>query len=299
MNSASNYTTGPRSVGWVSGTALLVTLLIVNIAAMWGQGGWALTEIAPAIIPAGWEYAAIGTLIVAAGFAAAVEGIGVFLAMSADESDEAGLPAGGLRLASYAYGVIVSGGLNLSHWGASAAGFAFFALSAISPFLWGIRARIRRARKVAPSRRLWHPVKSIKLIRLMAWEGITTEEDGMARMLTAPTVEVPAPEVPADEVPADEPVEPVQQIEQAAKPRRQRALPGGSSAALDTVRALMADIAVSPADVAAQTGLSVQAVRKYRQVVARLHADPTADVSSMKLSGDAVGVVRQWAAGAL
>lgn len=151
-------------------TALLIgILMLVNSAAIWGQAGWALDHI----IPAGWDWRA--GLALALGFAAALELIGVFLATMADEAEARRQPAGGIRLGSYAVG-LVSGGLNLSHWGVlTAAAAAFGFLSAVSPFLWGIYSRVRRGQPIAPSRRFWHPVGSIRLIRHMAWRGLTDE----------------------------------------------------------------------------------------------------------------------------
>jgi len=153
---------------------LLIVLVLVNSAAVWGQTGWALKHI----VPAGWDYRAALGLSLA--FAAALELIGVFLATMADQSEAVQLPAGGIRLGSYAVG-LVSGGLNLSHWlsaGLSAA-IAFGFLSAVSPFLWGIWSRVRRGHSAAPSRRFWHSWRSIRLIRYMAWEGIVSELDAI------------------------------------------------------------------------------------------------------------------------
>jgi hypothetical protein len=151
-------------------TALLIgILMLVNSAAIWGQAGWALEHI----VPARWDWRA--GLALALGFAAALELIGVFLATMADEAEARHQPAGGIRLGSYAVG-LVSGALNLSHWGVwTAAAAAFGFLSAVSPFLWGIYSRVRRGRPIAPSRRFWHPVAAVRLIRFMAWHGLTDE----------------------------------------------------------------------------------------------------------------------------
>lgn len=154
--------------------ALVLVLLLVNGAAVWGQAGWALEHI----VPAGWDWRA--GLALALAFASAIELIGVFLALSADDAEDRSIPSGGIRLSSYAIG-IVSGALNYSHWSGAAA-IAFALLSAISPFLWGINSRVNRARPIAPSRRFWHPVRSVALIRHMAWEGIALEPDGIASM---------------------------------------------------------------------------------------------------------------------
>ena len=263
------------SGGWASGAALLLTLLLVNVAAVWGQAGWALSNIAPKIIPAGWTHAPVLAVVLACGFAMAIEGVGVFLALSADESDEAGLPAGGVRLASYAWGLFVSGGLNLSHWGIGAAGIAFASLSAISPLLWGVLARIRRGRSIAPSRRFWHPIRSVELIREMAWAGIATEEQGIA-FLAARQDATPAPAPIAAEAEinpeSDEflQIAPEPAIERAPRaPRAPRAsAPDGARAI--AVRALL--VGATPAAAATESGLSVQNVRKYGQAVRALRA---------------------------
>lgn len=157
--------------------ALVLVLLLVNGAAVWGQAGWALEHI----VPTGWDWRA--SLALALAFASAIELIGVFLALSADDAEDRSIPSGGIRLSSYAIG-IVSGALNYSHWEGAAA-IAFALLSAISPFLWGINSRVNRARPIAPSRRFWHPVRSVALIRHMAWEGIALEPDGIASMNAA------------------------------------------------------------------------------------------------------------------
>jgi hypothetical protein len=281
------------SGGWASGAALLLTLLLVNVAAVWGQAGWALSNVAPSIIPANWTHAHVLAVVLACGFAMAIEGVGVFLALSADESDEAGLPAGGVRLASYAWGLFVSGGLNLSHWGIGAAGIAFASLSAISPLLWGVRARIRRGRSIAPSRRFWHPIRSVALIREMAWEGIATEEQGIA-FLAARGSSTPAPQVEpvaaeteinpeSDEFPQIEP-EPAPAIERA--PRAPRP-PAADGARLTAVRALLAG--ATPKAAAIESGLSVQNVRKYGQAVRALREGLPVEVA---LSAGVVDMIR-------
>jgi hypothetical protein len=159
------------------GGILFLVLILVNSAAVWGQAGWALEHI----VPAGWNHPAAFALSV--GFAAALEMIGVFLATMADEGEATGLPSGGVRLGSYAVGLI-SGGLNFAHWAGAglSAAVAFGFLSAVSPFLWGIWSRVRRGRPVAPSRRFWWPKRSISLIRYMAWHGIVNEVDAITDM---------------------------------------------------------------------------------------------------------------------
>jgi hypothetical protein len=146
--------------------------MLVNSAAMWGQTEWARENI----VPQGWTFRA--GLLLALGCAAALELTGVLLAMEADRADDNGVPSGGIRMMSYGVG-LVSGGLNLSHWGVGAAGIAFGFLSTLSPFLWGIHSRVSKGRAVAPSRRFWHPLRSISLLRFAAWEGISNEEEAL------------------------------------------------------------------------------------------------------------------------
>ena len=277
-----------KRVGRVSGAALTLTLLLVNAAAMWGQAGWALSHIAPHVIPDDWRHAATFGIFLAVGFAVAIEGVGTFLALSADEADAAGLPSGGIRLASYAVGFFVSGGLNLSHWGFESAGFAFAFLSAISPFLRGVRARIRRGGVVAPSRRLWHPLRSIALIRAMAWEGIATEELGIA-FLNGKTRAVEgfkaavASGAPPAVISAPPVVATVVSAAPDAKLRR----------AVESLQAGM-----TPAEAAELSGLSVPYVRNYATVVRTLAANPSAEIAPAamrRVNPAVVDGIRTWA----
>lgn len=155
---------------------LVLVLLLVNGAAIWGQAGWGLEHI----VPASWTPMGGPAIALALGFAAAIELTGVFLSISADDAEDRGLPSGGIRLGSYGVGIL-SGLLNYSHW-TGAAAIAFGLLSTVSPFLWGINSRVNRARPIAPSRRFWHPVRSVSLIRFMAWRGIPLEQDGIDAM---------------------------------------------------------------------------------------------------------------------
>lgn len=175
--------------------ALLIgILMLVNSAAIWGQAGWALEHV----VPKGWDWRA--GLALSLGFAAALELMGVFLATMADEAEARHQPAGGIRLGSYVVG-LVSGALNVSHWGVvTAAAAAFGFLSAVSPFLWGIYSRVRRGRPIAPSRRFWHPVRSVKLIRHMAWHGLTDELAAITAMAER-GAEVAQPDIDAARLP--------------------------------------------------------------------------------------------------
>lgn len=264
---------------------LVLVLMLVNGAAIWGQVGWALSHIVPEIVPAGADWR-LG-LALALGFAAALELTGVCLALFADEADEVGVPSGGMRFGSYAMG-LVSGAINLSHWGWGAAGIAFALLSAISPFLWGIRAKIRRGRPVAPSRRFWHPRKSVTLIREMAWRGLADEDDALRRLAAEQNPD-PAPVVEAVEqlAPAGEPIRAEASIELPDVEDIPVADRRGTDA-LVLALAMLKD-GGKPGEVAEKVGLSAPTVRRYAAMIRTLRADPAAEIDSRKLS------VRQWA----
>jgi hypothetical protein len=205
--------------------------------AVWGQAGWAYEHLT-----SGGELG----LAVALLFAAAVESIGVYLAWEAHAALMADQAAGLLRAGSYGVGGLV-GALN--YWHFASAGYAptaqavtFGLLSAISPWLWAIRSRsMNRGRlaeldlvdvrglKLSTSRKLWHPVRSLRLVRWAAWAGITNPatavagwEASVGRKANRPT---PVPAAPAEPdrhadagAPADEAApgqEPRQDIRQA------------------------------------------------------------------------------------
>jgi hypothetical protein len=159
-------------VGWL----LAVPLLLVNSAASWGQAGWAHEHIAPSWVLAGF-------------FAVTIESIGVYLAGMAHAARMADQSAGALQLGAYLVGLFV-GFLNYWHWAGpafapTAQAVVFGVLSSISPWLWAIYSRYRnrdrlaelgqvdvRGVKLSTSRKLWHPVKSVSVIRFASWEGI-------------------------------------------------------------------------------------------------------------------------------
>lgn len=161
-------------------TFLIVPLVLVNAAAIWGQAGWANTNLHH-----GW--------IVAVLFALAVESIGMYLAFEAHDALMADQGSGLLRIGSYGVGLL-AGTLNYLHFrpeGMSTA-VTFGCLSAASPWLWAIWSRARnrgrlaelgmvdvRAVKLGTARKVMHPVKSFRVVRWAAWEGITNPGDAV------------------------------------------------------------------------------------------------------------------------
>lgn len=159
---------------------LILPLVLVNAAAVWGQAGWALTNLGHG-------------LMVAVLFALAVESIGAYLAFEAHEALMADQASGMLRMGSYGVGLL-AGTLNYLHFlpeGLSTA-VAFGCLSAVSPWLWAIwsratnRSRLAelgmvdvRAVKLGTARKVFHPVKSFKVVRWAAWEGITGPQEAV------------------------------------------------------------------------------------------------------------------------
>lgn len=269
---------------------LLIVLLLVNAAAVWGQAGWALDHI----VPAGWAKGGMAALALSLGFALAIETIGVFLALSADHAEDRDIPAGGIRLGSYAIG-LVSGALNASHWGwTTAAAIAFALLSAVSPFLWGIHSRVNRERVIAPSRRFWHPRRSVALIRHMAWEGIATEAEGIASMKGEPIVMELSPfrrvdheEILAEERPRILPAAPVS----PAAPRAPRAPKEAQEKAVRLMLDGLGSVAVADGLVGAST------MRRFQQVAKALRADPaTEDFGSAtgKVPASLVAIIRGY-----
>jgi len=167
----------------LAAAALAVPLVLVNAAAVYGQAGWAYERLAQIWILAGL-------------FAAAIESIGVYLAVEAHAALMAGDASARLRLGSYAVGGLV-GALNYAHFAGpggkcTALAVAFGGLSAVSPWLWAIRsksinrAELRRlglvdprAVRFAPLRWTLYPVRTYRAFRAAVWAGITSPAEAI------------------------------------------------------------------------------------------------------------------------
>lgn len=179
-------------VAWPRKLALLVPLVLVNSAAVWGQSGWAYDHITDAT----WTPDA--RLAMSLLFAAAVESIGIYLAWEAHSALMANQSSGLLRAGSYAIGLL-AGVLNYAHFAGGTytptpQAITFGVLSAISPWLWAIRSRSmnrerlaeldmtdERGLKLSTSRKFWHPLRSLSVIRYAAWAGLTKPSEAVAR----------------------------------------------------------------------------------------------------------------------
>lgn len=187
---------------------LAVPVILVNLAAIWGQAGWAYDNITPGGV--------VGFFI-AALFAGSVESTGIYLAWESHEALMADQAAALLRAGSYAVGLL-AGVLNFLHFAphSFATGIAFGALSAVSPWLWGIWSRARnRARlaelglvdargvKLSTARKVWHPVRSVKVMSWAAWAGVVDPVQAVAGwQADQPAPPQPTPAAAAEAGPA-------------------------------------------------------------------------------------------------
>ena len=205
---------------------LIVPLVLVNAAAIWGQAGWAYENIADGLIASGHNKTG---LIVALLFASAIESIGVYLAYEAHEALMADQASGLLRAGSYAVGGL-AGLLNYWHFAetSTAQAVAFAGLSAVSPWLWTVWSRARnrtrlaelgmadtRGVKLSTTRKVWHPVRSLRVMSWASWAGVTDPAEAVAgwerqraATVTEQRADDPAPNKPDTQERKEEPSEP-------------------------------------------------------------------------------------------
>lgn len=166
---------------------LAVPLVLVNASAIWGQAGWAYDNLKVAT--------GVPQVVVALLFACAVESVGVYLAWEAHEALMADQASALLRVGSYVVGLL-AGALNFQHFAPRGlpTAVAFGALSSISPWLWAVWSRARnRARlaelgvvdvrgvRLSTARKVWHPIKSVRVLRWSAWAGVTNPQQAVRR----------------------------------------------------------------------------------------------------------------------
>lgn len=171
--------------GWRRAGALILPLLLVNAAALYGQAGWAYDHLGR-----GWVIAGL--------FAAAVESIGIYLAYEAHAAMMAGDASARLRLGSYLIGALV-GVLNYAHFAGPAyspnpVALTFGLLSSISPWLWAIRSRslnrdrLRELGQVDPRavrfsilRWALFPIRTGRAFRGAVWAGIVQPAEAVTQ----------------------------------------------------------------------------------------------------------------------
>jgi len=152
-------------------------LVLVNTLAVRGQLGWGQDNLA-------------GGIWIALLFAGALESIALFLQYFGNRALARRDSANALYLAAFAVAGVVAW-INYSHYaGADMAptteAVAYALCSIVSPWLWRIHARAElrdvlkeageidsRAVKLSMARKIYHPIKSFKVIRHAAWTGET------------------------------------------------------------------------------------------------------------------------------
>lgn len=183
-----------NNVARTGAVALAVPIVLANLAAVYGQAGWAWTHLIDEQLRTQHGWAAVSLSIV---FAMAIESIGIYLSTMAHLALMADQSAGLLRLGSYSIGVL-AGALN--YWHFASPGFApnavavtFAVFSAISPWLWSVYSRYlnrvrltelgmvdKRLVKLSTARKILHPVKSWRVVRWAAWSGVTEPDAAVA-----------------------------------------------------------------------------------------------------------------------
>lgn len=166
-----------------------VPLMIVNSAALQGQFSWALDHLRVG------DPQTVARIFAALVYAVAVESIALFLQYYANRA----LRNRDSALGLYVSALVVASGvslINFSHyhdpkadlWDLSvqATAYAYALASFVSPWLWRIHSRAEhrealknageidtRGVKLSMSRKVWHPIWSLKTISLSAWTGQT------------------------------------------------------------------------------------------------------------------------------
>lgn len=288
-------TNGSEHRSWPRNVALLIPLLLVNSAAIYGQSGWAYDHLRRG----GWLWAVL--------FALAIESVGVYLAAEAHAALMAGHSSGLLRLSSYAIGAL-GGALNYAHfadpgYAPTALALSFGLLSSASPWLWAIRSRSMNRhrlyaeglidpRAVRFSRLRWalFPHRTFTAFRLAVWDGVQSPTEAVARADSARALAAPArrwwsrrdtPAPPVAEVePTSRPLPPVSPTPAAPVVPRLSLAPALSAAAhrpaatrgLGATRdAVLSRHAADPlrtaADIAAELGTSKRTVERHLAAV--------------------------------
>jgi hypothetical protein len=176
-----------RASAWLRHVALLVPLVLVNGVAIWGQAAWAYEHIAR-------------NLIIAVGFAAALETIGIYLAVEAHSALMNDDSAFKLRAGSYLVAGL-AGALNYAHFAnpgyrPTPIALAFGVLSTLSPWLWAIRSRSlhradlaarglidKRAVKFPAVQWILYPIRTFRAFRVSVWAGINHPAQARAFLL--------------------------------------------------------------------------------------------------------------------
>ena len=155
--------------------AAAIPVVFVNSTAFIGQYAFLRAHV-PWITP--------GIVLIAL----TIESIAIYLAFHAHLAQLANDSAMRLKLGAYTFAAIV-GVMNYSHysvhWHPTALAVIMFLASAISPWLWSIHSRRasrdqllarklvdEHAVRLGANRVMWHPARSLRVIRWAAWHGV-------------------------------------------------------------------------------------------------------------------------------
>jgi hypothetical protein len=173
-----------RLPSWAPAVLAAVPVVLVNAVAFAGQ---------LAFLRARLPWPPIGQVAVAL----ALESVAVYLAWHAHLAQIANDSALRLRLAAYAFALVI-GAMNYSHyagpgWRPTFAAVAVALCSAASPWLWGVHSRrVSRDRLLAAglvephalrlggTRWTWHPWRSARVMWHATWHGITDPAEALA-----------------------------------------------------------------------------------------------------------------------
>jgi hypothetical protein len=180
-------------------------ILVTSSMAIMGQYGWGLDHLDQI----GSSREDLVRIVVTILFAAGLESLGLFQGYHADRALQRRDSAFGLYLGAFATSGIVAG-INYSHYadpkettsllglaeipGANTTAVVFALFSFITPALWRIHSRAKnrdtlkaageidtRAPRLAWSKKLWHPIKTVRTMYWATWEkGVETPADAIA-----------------------------------------------------------------------------------------------------------------------
>lgn len=177
-------TEAPSPQSAMTANLFRAAVIIVNLAALVGQSLWMYGQLTDPARPLQHHHK--WALLAAVLFSMALEIIGTYLALQAHAARMREQAAGGLQAGAYAVGIAIAA-MNYTHFeGVKAAelGMVLAAFSLANPWLWSIDSRARHAAqlaqrgdvdprgvKLSTDRKLWHPIKSLKVKRHASWTG--------------------------------------------------------------------------------------------------------------------------------
>lgn len=195
------------SGSWGKVALAAVPVVLVNVVAFAGQLAFLHTHL---------PWPPIGQVLLAV----TLESVAVYLAFHAHLAQMANDSALRLRLAAYAFALVI-GAMNYSHyagpgWRPTFAAVALGLMSASSPWLWSVHSRrvsrdaLLEAGLIEPhavrlggTRWLWHAYRSVRVMWAATWDGETDPAKAIAAVYPQRKVLVPPKKWPARQVRRD------------------------------------------------------------------------------------------------